>query len=261
VTNAAPGGGTSGGLSFSINNPVPALTSLVPSSTFSGGPTFTLTINGSGFVSSSQVLWNGLARATTFVNGGQVTASIPATDIAVPTVANVTVTNPAPGGGPSNSLAFTVNGTTVSGHVSLQDWGGVVAGMIVTIEIRNVGSTTPLASQNLALDGAGNFTMNVNIAPGTYDVTAKASHWLRRKRGSQVISGGALTGQSFSLIDGDCDGDNEVAIGDYSILSGTFGKSLGDAGYDPAGDLNGDDTVDIGDFSILSLNFGLLGDD
>ena len=81
VVNPAPGGGTSNSLAFTISaaaNPVPALTSLAPSSTPAGGAAFTLTVNGSNFVGTSQVRWNGTARTTTFVNAGQVTAAIAA---------------------------------------------------------------------------------------------------------------------------------------------------------------------------------------
>ena len=44
---------------ISGSNPVPALTSLAPSSTPAGGAAFTLTVNGSNFVGTSQVRWNG----------------------------------------------------------------------------------------------------------------------------------------------------------------------------------------------------------
>lgn len=90
-------------------NPVPSLTSLVPPSATHGGAAFTLTVNGSNFVSGCYVEWNGAARATTFVNGGQVTAKIQKADIATAGTATVTVKNPAPGGGTSNGLTFTIN--------------------------------------------------------------------------------------------------------------------------------------------------------
>jgi IPT/TIG domain-containing protein len=90
-------------------NPVPALTTLAPASATAGGPAFTLTVNGSSFVSSSVVQWNGAARTTTFVSNRQLTAAIPAGDIAANGTAQVTVRNPAPGGGTSNALTFTIN--------------------------------------------------------------------------------------------------------------------------------------------------------
>lgn len=261
VFNPTPGGGLSGNASFTVNNPTPVLTSLNPSSAISAGPGFTLVVNGTGFVNGSQVTWNGANRTTTFISATQVQAGITAADIAVAGSAAVRVVNPAPGGGTSNALNFTINPTVISGNVNLSDFDGDVTAEPVVIEIRNVGSTTPLISQTVALTSSGNFSFNTNIAAGTYDVTAKGTHWLRKKRASQAIAGGSLTGQNFTLINGDCDGDNEVGIGDFALLSAAFGTSIGDPGYNPMADLNGDGSVDIGDFAILSANFGETGDD
>ena len=111
VANPAPGGGISNALTFTINagaNPVPALTSLSPSTAGAGGPAFTLTVNGSGFVAASTVRWNGANRTTTFVSSTQLQAAIPATDIATAGTPPVTVLNPTPGGGTSNAVTFTV---------------------------------------------------------------------------------------------------------------------------------------------------------
>src|SRR5205823_10869665 len=57
-------------------SPVPAITSLSPLSAPVGGPAFTLTVTGSGFVAASVVQWNGAARPTTFVSSTQVQAAI-----------------------------------------------------------------------------------------------------------------------------------------------------------------------------------------
>lgn len=91
------------------NNPVPFLSDpVMPSAALPGGPGFTLTMNGAGFVSGAVVKWNGSARATTFVSSTRVTAAILATDLAVPATVFVTVTNPGPGGGVSNPVYFQV---------------------------------------------------------------------------------------------------------------------------------------------------------
>jgi glucose/arabinose dehydrogenase len=89
-------------------NPVPTIGSLAPNSAMAGGAGFTLTVTGQAFVSGASVQWNGAPRTTTFVNATQLTAAIPASDIATQGTANVTVSNPAPGGGVSNALTFTV---------------------------------------------------------------------------------------------------------------------------------------------------------
>ncbi|HEX4319689.1 MAG TPA: choice-of-anchor D domain-containing protein [Acidobacteriaceae bacterium] len=93
-------------------NPVPALTSLAPSGTTAGTGAFTLTVNGSNFITTSSVNFNGVPRPTTYVNATQLTASIPATDVASAGTPVVTVTNPSPGGGTSNPLTFTIAAST-----------------------------------------------------------------------------------------------------------------------------------------------------
>jgi pro-kumamolisin-like protein/Big-like domain-containing protein len=96
------------------NNPVPTITApLVPASATAGGAAFPLTVNGTNFVSNSTVNFGGAAKATTFVNSTQLTASILASDIANAGTPAVTVTNPTPGGGTSNSVNFTVNAASV----------------------------------------------------------------------------------------------------------------------------------------------------
>ena len=90
-------------------NPVPVLTSVSPTAAVAGGAGFTLTTNGTGFVLGSVVHWNGATRTTTFVSGTQLTAAIPASDIASAGTAQVTVVSPTPGGGTSSPVAFTID--------------------------------------------------------------------------------------------------------------------------------------------------------
>jgi uncharacterized repeat protein (TIGR01451 family) len=92
-----------------INNPVPVMSSISPSVTTVDGAAFTLTVNGSNFVSRSKVQWQGTDRVTTFVSTTQLTAAILAADILTVGTATVTVVNPAPGGGTSNTLTFTTS--------------------------------------------------------------------------------------------------------------------------------------------------------
>ena len=91
-----------------ISNPIPLITSLSPASAQAGGSNFTLTVTGSDFVNGAQVRWNGAARTTTFVSDTQLRAQITAADIASQGSASITVLNPAPGGGLSNALAFSI---------------------------------------------------------------------------------------------------------------------------------------------------------
>src|SRR5579872_5975578 len=100
-------------IAFGQTNPVPLINQpLVPDVVAPGGAGFTLTVNGTGFVASSAVNWNGSARTTTFVSGSELTASILASDIANFNTASVTVVNPGPGGGPSNAAFLEVKTPT-----------------------------------------------------------------------------------------------------------------------------------------------------
>jgi hypothetical protein len=109
VFTPAPGGGTSNAQTFTINNPVPTITSISPATRKAGGSAFTLTVNGTGFVKGSAVRWNGANRTTTYVSTTRLTATILASDIALAGTAQVTVFNPAPGGGTSNARTLTIN--------------------------------------------------------------------------------------------------------------------------------------------------------
>jgi thermitase len=90
-----------------VAGPPPAATSLSPSSRPAGSGAFTLTVNGTGFTSGASVVWNGSPRATTFVSSTQVTAAIPATDLAAAGSARVSVTNP-DGSATPTALTFTI---------------------------------------------------------------------------------------------------------------------------------------------------------
>ena len=113
VFNPAPGGGTSNGLTFNINNPTPVISALVPGTIPATSPQFTLTVNGSGFLNGSVVRWNcgnsSCNRTTMFVSSTKLQATIPATDVATVGTAQVRVFNPAPGGGLSNAATMTIN--------------------------------------------------------------------------------------------------------------------------------------------------------
>jgi Big-like domain-containing protein/VCBS repeat protein/FG-GAP repeat protein len=90
-------------------NPVPFIDQpLVPDATAPGGAGFTLTVNGARFVSGSVVNWNGSPRPTTLVSSSRLTATILASDITKASTAAVTVVNPSPGGGVSNTQYFSI---------------------------------------------------------------------------------------------------------------------------------------------------------
>ena len=69
----------------------------------------TITATGSNFISSSTIAWNGGALSTTHVSASSLQATVPQSALASAGSANVTVQTPAPGGGVSGAVVFTVN--------------------------------------------------------------------------------------------------------------------------------------------------------
>src|SRR6266436_8780092 len=85
----------------------PTITSINPNSCLAGSPQFTLTVNGTNFVNGATVNWNGSALTTTFVSSTQLTAIVPAANVAAVGTASITVKNST--GSASNAQTFTIN--------------------------------------------------------------------------------------------------------------------------------------------------------
>ncbi len=168
VFDPPPGGGASNQLSFTVQNPVPQLTGLSPANREAGSGQFTLTVNGSGFVNGSVVRWNNNERATAFVSATQLTAVIPATDVAAQGTATVTVFNPAPGGGTSSGATFTIN------------------------QAPNPVPVLSSLSPSVAAAGGGQFTLTVN---GSSFVNGATVRWNNSARATAFVSGTQLTAQ------------------------------------------------------------------
>lgn len=114
VFNPAPGGGASNAVQFAVvpsptPNPVPVAGALAPASVTAGSAAFQLSVTGSGFASTAVIRWNGADRATTFVSPTELRTTIGSADVAAAGTTDVRVFNPAPGGGLSGSLTFTIN--------------------------------------------------------------------------------------------------------------------------------------------------------
>ncbi len=87
---------------------VPTVAALSPSSIQAGAASTTITLTGSGFTSGATVVWNGTSLSTTYVSATQLTAVIPASSLATLGWGAVAVSSPAPGGGVSNAVPFSV---------------------------------------------------------------------------------------------------------------------------------------------------------
>jgi hypothetical protein len=99
---------TSSTVTGSIYGAVPAISAISPNLVQAGSSDFTLTVSGAGFNADSTVNLGTTALATTFVSATQLTASVPAAQIANYGWAAITVSNPYPGGGISQITPLTI---------------------------------------------------------------------------------------------------------------------------------------------------------
>jgi hypothetical protein len=94
---------------------VPAINSLSPTQQAAGSVGQTLTINGSGFISSSSVTYNGVGRVATYAGPTQLSIPLTSSDIATLGQYPVVVSNLPPGGGTSGAMNFKVVTGTPTG--------------------------------------------------------------------------------------------------------------------------------------------------
>ena len=170
--------------------------------------------------------------------------------------------NPVGGGWlTEQDLSFTIEGRStvrISGTVTLQEYVGDKTVVPVTIEVRNPGSSDSLETHVVNLDEGGRYSFQT-LLRGTFDLSAKAPHWLRQTVANVSIAGDVTV--DFTLSNGDIDGDNEVTLFDFGALVAAFGSVPGDSNWNPNADLDGDEEVTLFDFGILVGNFGATGDE
>ncbi|HEY1773879.1 MAG TPA: IPT/TIG domain-containing protein [Gammaproteobacteria bacterium] len=107
VKNPAPSGGASAALTLDLENAVPVITSISPSSEPVSAQSGQLVVFGTGFQPTSVVQLSGTPLNTTYISHTELVAGIPAGALASPAYLAVGVSTPAPGGGSSNTATLT----------------------------------------------------------------------------------------------------------------------------------------------------------
>jgi hypothetical protein len=152
-------------------NPVPTLATVSPVSGLVGGAATTITVTGSGFVSSSTIHWNGTLLATTYASPTSLTALVPAAQLAAAGTELVTVLNPSPGGGTSASVNFTIeavsNPVPVLNSITPSSATAGAAALILTVNGANFLSSSTVEWNNSPL-----LTSYVNSSQLTAQVPA-----------------------------------------------------------------------------------------
>ncbi len=234
-------------------NPVPIINQpLVPSTAAPGGNAFTLTVNGTDFVSGLSVEWNGSPRTTTFVSGSQLTATINAADIAVAGTASVTVVNPSPGGGRSNALLFSVTTSTPSLSLAGTDYlTGSRSQAVAAADLNGdgkldlvVGNVDSATVSVFLGDGTGTFKAHVDFATGLYPNAVTLRDFNGDGKPDLALANGSGT---VSILLGNGDGTFQPHV-EYTAGPASFSLAVGD--------FNGDGKLDL---AVVNNNSNLSG--
>lgn len=252
VTNPDASGAVSSSLTFTVTgssgNPVPSIVSLFPPSLPVGSSPQLLTINGTGFVISSSVTYNGTAHTPTFVNSTQLTISLTSADLSNVGSFPVMVTNPPPGGGTSNTALFSVTstgGVTVSISPSsvvlppsgTQTFTATVTGTSNT----NVTWSVQEGASGGTITGSGVYTAPTST--GTFHVvaTSQADTTKSATATVDVITGSGKTPRFVFVANGDTTVSRFYVDGTTGQLRSAGALSLGSnaiasgTAVDPAG--------------------------
>ncbi|MFL5735353.1 MAG: discoidin domain-containing protein, partial [Chloroflexia bacterium] len=153
-------------------------------------------------------------------------------------------------------------GTLLVGHVT---WQGPPAQphaaqaqpISVTLRLQSGGPDNEYTS--LTTDAGGFFTVPLSLSSGSYRWRVKGPTHLATS-GLVTLTSGSTSNVEMGLQPaGDCNNTNNVDSSDFTILKGTFGKSVGQIGYDGRADFTGDSVVSASDFNLLRGNFGIGG--
>ena len=98
--------------SFEVRNPAPATSSISPASTTAGAAATAVTISGTGFTRSSEIVASGTPVTTTYLSATQLRATLPASMLTTARTLSLVVQTPGPGGGTSGGRTFTVTAET-----------------------------------------------------------------------------------------------------------------------------------------------------
>jgi hypothetical protein len=178
ISVANPGGLVSTEVPFDVLPNSPQITSIDPSTVSVNSGAFALRVVGQDFTSTSVINFNSSPRPTTYIDSGNLSAQIPASDVTFVRTINVTVTNP--NNHLSNSVPLTVTSAQPTPTITLLNPNTVNAGgTSFTLQVVGTRFTT---GSRVAVDGFTRATTFVD-----------SSHVTALIQNSEIINPGSMS--------------------------------------------------------------------
>jgi photosystem II stability/assembly factor-like uncharacterized protein len=256
VLNPLPTNGPSNFVNFTVNvgvYPVPVLGPINPASAIAGSLPFSITVPCQNCASSAVLNFNGVAKPTVVSNSfsspyfQNVSATISTADISTPGTAPVTVSNPAPGGGPSAPLSFVITQPTVVPTINSVNPATVPAGIPTNFTINGTGftqgaaldvvgtgggfystnfiSSTQLSIPSFAVGGVGTFPIYV-VDPAPAGTSVAFNLTVTQPPPPTITSISPTTAQTGSALTLTINGTNFQPGASVMFNGGSFGSSF-----------------------------------
>lgn len=239
ITASNAYGSTTFSLSLTAVNPTPTVSSVTPNSIASGSPDIALTLQGSGFIAASTVLWNGVSLPNTSASSTRLTTTVPASSLLTLGDVSVNVQNLGPGGGTSSPLLVHVGGLL---RASVAHDGSAVDGGSIDSAISTDGRYVAFASSasnlvsgdtNAHLDvfvrdtclgappGCVPVTQRVSVASDGTEGNGDSGYTTANTEFGVAISGTgrfvAFVSAATNLIPGDTNGVDDIFVRDTCL--------------------------------------------
>ena len=238
------------------SNPVPSIGSISPDATAVASAAFTLTVKGTGFVSTSVVNFGTTPLATTFLSNTRVTAQVTAALVATSGSGWITVTTPGTPNLVSNLVFLTVGPSTATLNYSAAGYSTGFNPSAVTQADFNGDGKLDLAVASQEFGGFGGGTVAVLLGNG--DGTFQTASYIALPT---LPSVGPYQPSPLALAAGDLNNDGKIDLvvgfnGSEAVVTflgkgdGTFQTGqpyvAGSATYGIVlGDFNGDGKLDV----------------
>lgn len=236
VINPAPGGGVDQ-ISLEVDNPAPTLTAVSPNQIAQGSTALPVTLTGTGFRPDSVARIGSTDLVTTYGSDTSLTATIPADLLLSPGQLQVVVFAPAPGGGTSSAVPFTVLRPSAV-IATLTPSSALIGSPDLTLEATGSGfdSTTALYLDNTPLvttvvDGGvvdAVVTASLMATPAVHQVTAHIAGAAPSSPVSFTVGYPAPTLDALSPNAVDAgSGNTDVALAGSGFVPGVTSASFG----------------------------------